>query len=159
MTAGPTHVLVHGSPGGPGVWRAVQDALGPDVACLTPSLRGHEDAGDRPPAGLTVEDRAADVLAACERAGEPVVLVGHSFGGVVALAAALARPELVARLVLVEPVLVAPESDFARTRDEMNLVVVDSRWNGRIALGGPGAGGGPTATGTGNPTIRAPNYK
>jgi homoserine dehydrogenase len=46
----------------------------------------------------------------------------------------------------VEPVLVAAGSDLARTRDEANLVVVDSRWNGRIALGGPGAGGGPTAS-------------
>jgi homoserine dehydrogenase len=45
----------------------------------------------------------------------------------------------------VEPVLVAAGSDLARTRDEANLVVV-SRWNGRIALGGPGAGGGPTAS-------------
>jgi hypothetical protein len=46
----------------------------------------------------------------------------------------------------VEPVLVAAASDLARTRDELNLVVIDSRWNGRIALGGPGAGGGPTAS-------------
>lgn len=55
----------------------------------------------------------------------------------------------------VEPVLVAAGSDFARTRDEMNLVVIDSRWNGRVALGGPGAGGGPTASALLGDMVRA----
>ncbi|HEU4882400.1 MAG TPA: homoserine dehydrogenase, partial [Longimicrobium sp.] len=55
----------------------------------------------------------------------------------------------------VEPVLVAAGSDLARTRDEANLVVIDSRWNGRIALGGPGAGGGPTASALLGDMVRA----
>ncbi|HEX5872655.1 MAG TPA: homoserine dehydrogenase [Longimicrobium sp.] len=55
----------------------------------------------------------------------------------------------------VEPVLVAAGSDLARTRDEANLVLVDSRWNGRIALGGPGAGGGPTASALLGDMVRA----
>jgi hypothetical protein len=55
----------------------------------------------------------------------------------------------------VEPVLVAAASDLARTRDELNLVVIDSRWNGRIALGGPGAGGGPTASALLGDMVRA----
>ncbi|HEU0299348.1 MAG TPA: homoserine dehydrogenase [Longimicrobium sp.] len=55
----------------------------------------------------------------------------------------------------VEPVLVASASGLARTRDEENLVVVDSRWNGRVALGGPGAGGGPTASALLGDMVRA----
>jgi homoserine dehydrogenase len=55
----------------------------------------------------------------------------------------------------VEPVLVAAGSDLARTRDEANLVVVDSRWNGRVAFGGPGAGGGPTASALLGDMVRA----
>jgi len=43
-------------------------------------------------------------------------------------------------------VLVPAAGDLARTRDEENLVVVESRWNGRVRLAGPGAGGGPTAS-------------
>jgi homoserine dehydrogenase len=65
-------------------------------------------------------------------------------GAVRIVAEAVRTPEGVAASV--EPVLIAAASDLARTRDEANLVVVDSRWNGRVALGGPGAGGGPTAS-------------
>ena len=44
-----------------------------------------------------------DVLAVAEAAGDPVLLVGHSSGAVVALEAALAAPRLFAGLVLYEP--------------------------------------------------------
>jgi len=46
----------------------------------------------------------------------------------------------------VEPVIVAAGSDLGRTRDEENTVLIESRWNGRIRLSGPGAGGAPTAS-------------
>ncbi|HET8657080.1 MAG TPA: homoserine dehydrogenase [Longimicrobiaceae bacterium] len=46
----------------------------------------------------------------------------------------------------VEPVIVAPDSELARTRGEQNAVLLDTRWNGVIRLAGPGAGGGPTAS-------------
>jgi homoserine dehydrogenase len=74
-------------------------------------------------------------------------------GAVRIVAEAVRTPEGVAASV--EPVLVAAGSDLARTRDEANLVVVDSRWNGRIALGGPGAGGGPTASALLGDMVRA----
>ncbi|HEU4456082.1 MAG TPA: homoserine dehydrogenase [Longimicrobium sp.] len=46
----------------------------------------------------------------------------------------------------VEPVIVPAGSDLGRTRDEENAVVVESRFNGRVRLSGPGAGGAPTAS-------------
>jgi homoserine dehydrogenase len=46
----------------------------------------------------------------------------------------------------VEPVIVPAGSELGRVRDEVNAVLIDSRWNGRIRLSGPGAGGGPTAS-------------
>ena len=63
-------------------------------------------------------------------------------------------PRLVAEVVetaggivaAVEPVIVATASDLGRVRDEENAVVIDSRWNGRVRLAGPGAGGAPTAS-------------
>lgn len=63
-------------------------------------------------------------------------------------------PRLVAEVVdtaagivaAVEPVIVAAGGELGRTRDEENAVVVESRWNGRVRLSGPGAGGAPTAS-------------
>jgi homoserine dehydrogenase len=63
-------------------------------------------------------------------------------------------PRLVAEVVetaegivaSVEPVIVPAGSELGRTRDEENAVVIDSRWNGRVRLSGPGAGGAPTAS-------------
>jgi len=63
-------------------------------------------------------------------------------------------PRLVAEVVdtgdgvaaAVEPIIVTAGSDLGRTRDEENAVVIESRWNGRVRLSGPGAGGAPTAS-------------
>ena len=74
-------------------------------------------------------------------------------GAVRFVAEAVRLPEGVAATV--EPVLVRAASELARTRDEQNLVLVDSRWNGRVALGGPGAGGGPTASALLGDMVRA----
>jgi homoserine dehydrogenase len=46
----------------------------------------------------------------------------------------------------VEPLLVARESAFARTRDEQNRVEVHTGWSAPLCASGPGAGGVPTAT-------------
>jgi pimeloyl-ACP methyl ester carboxylesterase len=51
----------------------------------------------------TMENEVNDVLAIAAAAGEPVLLVGHSSGGVVALEAALAAPKQFAGMVLYEP--------------------------------------------------------
>lgn len=100
------------------------------------------------PARLQIRRRGlgddADRLARTARALDGTVRV---------VAEAVRTPEGVAASV--EPVLVAAGSDLARTRDEANLVVVDSRWNGRVALGGPGAGGGPTASALLGDMVRA----
>jgi homoserine dehydrogenase len=63
-------------------------------------------------------------------------------------------PRLVAEVVetgegivaAVEPVIVPVVSELGRTRDEENAVVIESAWNGRVRLSGPGAGGSPTAS-------------
>jgi len=58
--------------------------------------------GDRP---LTLGDERRLLAPALEAAGERFHLVGHSYGGAVALEVARADPERVASLVLFEPVL------------------------------------------------------
>lgn len=46
----------------------------------------------------------------------------------------------------VAPLIVADDSEWAMTRYEENLVTVETSWNGTIRIGGPGAGGYPTAS-------------
>ncbi|MEH3145453.1 MAG: alpha/beta hydrolase [Methylobacterium frigidaeris] len=52
------------------------------------------------------DDVAGDLVALLDRLdGPPVVLVGHSMGGIQSLLAAIRRPERVRRLVLLDPVI------------------------------------------------------
>src|SRR5947208_17062692 len=66
-------------------------------------LRGH-GRSERPPSGYGAADAVADLFAVLDALGHrrPVHLVANSFGGVIALNAALARPERVGGLVMVE---------------------------------------------------------
>jgi pimeloyl-ACP methyl ester carboxylesterase len=66
-------------------------------------LRGH-GLSEKPATGYTVEEQVDDLFAILDELGidRPVHLVGNSFGGVLAVAAAVHRPERVAGLVLVE---------------------------------------------------------
>jgi 3-oxoadipate enol-lactonase len=56
---------------------------------------------DDAPGMATLVDDLAEVIRTMTRWGEPAVVVGESFGGTVALSLALARPELVAAMVVI----------------------------------------------------------
>lgn len=86
---------------------------------------------------MWIEDQLALLEPVFEAAGERFHLVGHSYGGAIALKAALARQERVRCLVLYEPVLFsvllqeAPESAAAR---EIRAVAEDTlRMEGEAA--------------------------
>lgn len=72
-------------------------------------LRGH-GASDRPRSGYTLDHHLGDLTAVSANL-EPFALVGHSFGALVALRAALRVPHRITRLVLVEPPLDPPEGN------------------------------------------------
>src|SRR2546430_11006033 len=111
---GPTLVLVHGLGGPHGNWMAVAPALARDARVLAVDLAGF----GRTPLG----ERSADVHAnriLLDRfleavAAGPVVLVGNSMGGLVAMMEAALAPERVAGLVLVAP---APPRSAAAPMD------------------------------------------
>ena len=94
-------VLLHGYTDSWYSFRLVLPALAARARCLTPDLRGHgrsAHVGD----DFSVAAFAADAAGFVEALDlGPVALVGHSMGGAVARAVALARPDLVDRLVLV----------------------------------------------------------
>jgi pimeloyl-ACP methyl ester carboxylesterase len=95
---GATAVLVHGDVfDGEATWARQRD-LGAHHHLLVPDRRGF---GQSPDGGREDFERDAGDVAALLGAGAH--LVGHSYGGVVALLAAARRPEAVRSLAVVEP--------------------------------------------------------
>ena len=96
-------VLVHGIPGSSSIWRGVEERLEPDFRVMAPDLLGFGTSPDPEPGpdGLWADAQARALAARLDDEGiERATLVGHDYGGPVALALAALRPELPERLVL-----------------------------------------------------------
>jgi pimeloyl-ACP methyl ester carboxylesterase len=106
--AGPHTILAaHGITASAMSFRTIARHLPPDWNLVALDLRGRGGSGDLPgPYGMGAH--AADLCAAAEQLGPPVVLTGHSMGGYAALRAAVTRPELFSRLVLIDGGLPLP---------------------------------------------------
>lgn len=96
-------ILLHSSASTRGQWRSLTEVLQGHRRVLVPDLRGYGESDARP-LEPNLADEAAIIAALAGRSGGPVDLVGHSFGGAVALRFAVERPELVRSLTLIEPV-------------------------------------------------------
>lgn len=101
--AGPPEVLaIHGLTGHGRRWLTLAERHLPGVAVCAPDLIGHGHSSWAAP--WTIDDNVAALAALLDTdGGGPVVVVGHSFGGAIALGLAAARPDLVAALVLLDP--------------------------------------------------------
>ena len=98
----PVVLLIHGMVSDSTTWtRAAGQLAGRGHRVLAPDLLGHGDS-DKPEDGYELAD-FADSLAALltELGAAQATVVGHSFGGAVAMQLAYSHPELVSRLVLV----------------------------------------------------------
>ena len=106
--AGPGVLCLHSNAASSGQWRSLMERLAPRFHVLASDGYG---AGKSPPwptdrqAGLRDEVALVEPLFA--RAGEPLVLVGHSYGGAVALVAAALHPGRIRAMALYEPTLFA----------------------------------------------------
>jgi pimeloyl-ACP methyl ester carboxylesterase len=101
--AGAPVVALHGSAATSGQWRFLAGCLEGRFRVLAPDLPGYgrsEPLEDGAPDLARVAARLVPLIDNC---GEPVHLVGHSFGGAVALKIAIAMPERVRSLTLIEP--------------------------------------------------------
>jgi pimeloyl-ACP methyl ester carboxylesterase len=116
--AGATIVLVPGSCSTGAAWRPVVTALRDRFRCVTTSLLGYgETAERRSPQDASISHEAELLEAVIRRTGEPVHLVGHSFGGLVSLAVALRRQVPLQSLVVIE----APAVELLHERGEHEL--------------------------------------
>lgn len=109
--AGPLVLCLHSSTGSQAQWRTLADRLADRAEVVTPDLYGHGRSPAWPEGAahtLDTDARAVVALAHAQRprlAQEGLHLVGHSYGGAVALRIALHHPQLVRSLTVYEPVL------------------------------------------------------
>ncbi|NMO22160.1 alpha/beta hydrolase [Pyxidicoccus fallax] len=133
--SGPPVVLVHSGGFSARQWRRLGEALAPTHRTVIPDLLGYGESSQWPvgaPFHFRQDLTALEALMA--RVGQPVHLVGHSYGGFLALQLALARPASVKSLAVFEPVAFG--------------VLEADDWNGAPALP-------PTFEGTGEAWLSA----
>jgi pimeloyl-ACP methyl ester carboxylesterase len=99
---GPPLVLIHGAAADHNRWAAVLPALEERFTVLAIDRRGRGQSGDADDYAL--EREFEDVVAVVESATEGVNVLGHSYGGICALEAALLT-DRIRKLVLYEPPL------------------------------------------------------
>ena len=124
-----TVVLLHASASSSRQWEGLRQVLEPHLAVRAIDLHGHgECPAWRGTAPLTLADEAALVAPLLEEAGG-AHLVGHSYGGAVALKLASMYPRLVRSVIAYEPVMFGwlsgigdgrgPASDIVAVADAM----------------------------------------
>ena len=132
--AGTSVVCIHSSASSSGQWRTLMERLADRFRVIAVDLYGSGKTAawphDRP---MHLDDELALLRPVFQAAGERLHLIGHSFGGAIALKAALADRDRLISLVLYEPVLFsvlvahAPESSATReilaVRDDTKRMV------------------------------------
>lgn len=100
--SGPLVVMLHGFPECWYSWRHQIRALSANFECVAPDLRGYgETDAPRGVEAYTLDLLVGDVVDLIEAMGRKrAIVVGHDWGGAIAWATALKRPEVVERLVV-----------------------------------------------------------
>jgi len=114
---GPAVICLHSSASSARQWESLRESLADGYRVLTPELLGYGAGGEwtyERAMSLDDEARAIEPLMMTEPDG--VHLVGHSFGGAVALHLALRNPGRVKSVALYEPVLANLLNEDPRSR-------------------------------------------
>jgi pimeloyl-ACP methyl ester carboxylesterase len=101
---GPAVILIHSTGTGLGQWRKLMDALAPRYRAVAYNRFGYGETSPWPNTRpQTIADQAELAVAVADYVDGPVHLVGHSFGGSVAMKAARALGDRVLSVALLEP--------------------------------------------------------
>lgn len=101
-------LALHSSAATGGQWKSLAETLGGERPVFTPDLPGYGRAAFRDAArdnSASLAGDAAAVMRSLDGKATAFHLVGHSYGGAVALKIALCQPQRVLSLTLIEPVL------------------------------------------------------
>jgi pimeloyl-ACP methyl ester carboxylesterase len=127
---GPGVVCIHANASSSGQWRGLMDLLAPKFHVLCPDTYG---AGNSPPRPrerrISLRDEVALLDPVFARAGEGFSIVGHSYGGGVALVGAVIHQPRLRAIALYEPslfALVERESPSPNDVDGIRNTVVAS---------------------------------
>lgn len=102
--AGEPVILLHSSAGSSAQWRGLAGRLSRRFRVLAPDLYGYGGTAMPAGEGFSLADEAGIVSELVRRAGGAAHIVGHSYGGAVALHYALRHGASVLSLALIEPV-------------------------------------------------------
>jgi len=97
--AGPPLVMLHGGSGRWQLYSGMLAELAERCHVYAPDLRGHGQSG-WVPWGYTIREYVEDIGAFLREVSGPAVLMGHSLGGIIAVATAKAFPDLVRALIV-----------------------------------------------------------
>jgi pimeloyl-ACP methyl ester carboxylesterase len=101
--ANPPLVLLHGGAAHAHWWDHIAPILAHNYRVIALDLRGHGDSAWTIPAAYEIDDYVADVAALVDTLElAPMTLLGHSLGGLITLAYAIAQPQLLRGLIVVD---------------------------------------------------------
>ena len=100
---GPPLILVHGASASSARWGNVRPLLEKQFTVVSVDRRGRGESGDGS-GPYSIEAEYADVAAVVEAMAEPVILFGHSYGGIAALGATDLTDRIAALIIYEAPV-------------------------------------------------------
>jgi len=117
---------------GAGVWKDIVAGLGADCHCVTYARAGLGKSGN-PGRARSIDEHLADLGAVMDTLapGRKVVLVGHSYGGLLATEFARRHPQRLQGLVLVDPATVGQRRDFLKA-DRARVLADDAALLGML---------------------------
>lgn len=119
---GPVVVLLHGVGSSSDTWAELMPRLSSHRRYLMPDYRGH-GGSDAPAGPYVVDDFVDDLVRLLDELGiERVSIIGFSIGAVIALSFALAEPERVASLVLLNSIAGRTPAELDRARTRLALI-------------------------------------
>lgn len=129
---GPALLLVHGTTADHSRWQGLTPQLSGQYTVFAMDRRGRGGSGDGPEYHLQRE--AEDVAAVVEAIGEPVFILGHSYGAVCSLEGALLTDRIL-KMVLYEPPLPTGVPMYPPgLPDRMQSLVDGDDWEGALEL-------------------------